>query len=369
MAWNHQLERINRDSQLKVCGSWHILGSTTSRQEFLARKEGPVPGHLWSNGINDVRIPTLPSVLASEWHLSWPWVMKRTSKDHTCFIFHTYLDLPKGAEWMMFGVPIHHPLDPNRTPWKMLVYYTNPGKWTGGTHQKWWKVDGKWWCSFSIECFWGGLAFNFQGCMLKREIHISGAPCSSSILCPALQRNGQTIFPVQSKGSDDTKLTQPNTPKIATPRVPSNLSHLSPNIKRNLLFKPCSFAKVCWIMFVVSSPTKVPIAEWSLSPKSMYVLSQFLHNKKWTPPIKPTLRRVDASGQKKRSCSLSNFRPMSDKHIKFRSCMFLLSKYESPPPKKKVERFVTVGWVRLHVCHNFSTSSRVSIEDVHQEEV
>ena len=36
-------------------------------------------------------------------------------------IICTYLDLPKGAEWMIRGAEKHHPLESNSTLWKMLV--------------------------------------------------------------------------------------------------------------------------------------------------------------------------------------------------------------------------------------------------------
>ena len=149
--------------------------SIPSRQEFLARKEGPVAGHLWSNGINNVGIPTLSSVLASEWHLSWPWGVESQAAKTTAVL---------------------HSIDIRNTivirileNWQVEHKKIMEGGWVQMTLR------------ISIEWFLG----------------------SSAI-----------------QASDDTKLTQPNTPKIDTFKQP--ITSIT-KYKKESLFQALFFCK------------------------------------------------------------------------------------------------------------------------------
>ena len=70
------------------------------------------------------------------------------NKKHT-IVFN--LDLPKGAEWMIKGCLLHHPLDPNRTPWKMLEPVQDPF---------FWKNLYRWWFQlfFIFTPIWGKIS-------------------------------------------------------------------------------------------------------------------------------------------------------------------------------------------------------------------
>ena len=116
--------------------------SIPSRQEFLARKEGPVAGHLWSNGINNVGIPTLSSVLASEWHLSWPWgvesqAAKTTAVLHSIHIRNTIV-IRILENWQVEHKKNHGRWmgsdDVADFNWVIFRFQCNPSKWRHQTH-------------------------------------------------------------------------------------------------------------------------------------------------------------------------------------------------------------------------------------------